>query len=152
MEADAFPPLPAHIVETPSSVSTSTPANSTVIPDQSDNHLNDEPQQLTWENGLVTSCFQISLVELSINILLSVGIYRIVPVNNATAGYKSKTEDTLNSNGVLTEDTEESSQFLQKSGANASSQMQINYKSGSKTDVSSTAKRTQVSGICDRKI
>ncbi|XP_065214449.1 la-related protein 4 isoform X2 [Planococcus citri] len=118
LEADAFPPLPAHIVETPSSVSTSTPANSTVIPDQSDNHLNDEPQQLTWENG-------------------------IVPVNNATAGYKSKTEDTLNSNGVLTEDTEESSQFLQKSGTNASSQMQINYKSGSKTDVSSTTKRTQ---------
>lgn len=51
LEADAFPPLPAHIVETPSTASTSTPANSTAIPDQSDNHLNDEPQQLNWENG-----------------------------------------------------------------------------------------------------
>lgn len=74
-------------------------------------------------------------------------IYRIVPVNNATAGNKSKTEDTLNSNGILTEDAEEPSQFLQKSVTNASSQMQINSKSGSTADVSSGTKRTQVSYI-----
>lgn len=79
-------------------------------------------------------------------VFLSFRIYRIVPVNNAAAGNKSKTEDTLNSNGILTEEGDESSQFSQpKSVTNVSSQMQINSKSGSATaDVSSAAKRTSL--------
>lgn len=55
LEADAFPPLPAHIAETSSSTTTATsaPANSATVHNQSDNHLNDESQQLNWENRLV---------------------------------------------------------------------------------------------------
>ncbi len=68
--------------------------------------------------------------------------YRIVPVNNACVGNKSKTEDTLNSNGVLVDDTEESLQFSQKSVTNSGSQ--VNSKSGSSTDVSSIVKRALV--------
>ena len=52
LEADAFPPLPAHIAESSTST-TSAPVNSTATSNQSDNHLNDGSSQLNWENGLV---------------------------------------------------------------------------------------------------
>ena len=70
--------------------------------------------------------------------------YRIVPVTSATVGNKSKTEDTLNSNGVLADDAEESSQFSHKSVANSASQVSNNSKSGSSVDIASVAKKTQV--------
>lgn len=76
--------------------------------------------------------------------LFFVGIYRIVPVTSATVGNKSKTEDTLNSNGVLADDAEESSQFSQKSVANSTSQVTNNSKPGSSVDIASVAKKTQV--------
>lgn len=49
LEANAFPPLPAHIAETTVSSASTTSAPS----EQSDNHSNDESQQLNGENGLV---------------------------------------------------------------------------------------------------
>lgn len=74
-------------------------------------------------------------------------LYRIVPVNNASCGNKSKTEDTLNSNGISTEEVEEPSQYLQKSVSNASSQTQTHFKPGSLTDSTNNVKKPQVSVI-----
>ena len=53
LEADAFPPLPAHFVETPATTSSSTCASaaSTTTPNQSDHHPADESQKVHWENG-----------------------------------------------------------------------------------------------------
>lgn len=49
LEADAFPPLPAHFAET--STTTSSSVVSAAPLNQSDNHLNEESQKLNWENG-----------------------------------------------------------------------------------------------------
>lgn len=71
----------------------------------------------------------------------------IVPVNNAMYGNKSKTEDTLssNGNGVLDDDAEESSQYPQRFAASNSLQTQGGAaKSGSSTEVVGAVKKAQV--------
>ena len=70
----------------------------------------------------------------------------IVPVNSAICGNKSKTEDTLssNGNGVLDDDGEESLQYPQRFAASSSLQNQGGAKSASPADIVGAAKKTQV--------
>jgi hypothetical protein len=143
--------LPAHIAETSTTTtsSTSAPANTATTHNQSDNHLNDESQQLNWENGLVSNAtvsvvFVLATSSYALNnSIFSWRFCSIVPANNATCGNKSKTEDTLSSNGISNDDVEESSQYP-KFVASTSFQAQNSARSGSSADVVSLVKKTQV--------
>lgn len=163
LTANAFPPLPVHNAETTASASSPTTAAVTssssstarassaaaVAAHSSDNHSNDnKPEQLNGENGYDERATpfgspDFAFVDPSLSRSPVFRNYRLVPVYNATnVGNKLKTEDTLNSNGVSTNEVDKPLSQCSKVTANCTSLTQT--KSGASTEISAGGKRSQV--------